>query len=138
MKKGFVVALLSMLVVPAVAVAEIEVPAIESVKTFARPNDSRFQYSLPDKNQIKQRREQKKAAKAAPTETKTDADEDEIWLDTSNLKTTKKVIKKINPDTNYDNSNVKLDDAPMNYDSFPKFYNQNDVTQQQFMPMIGY
>ncbi len=138
MKKGLVVAMLSMLVLPMAAVAETEVPAVESVKSFARPNDARFQYSLPDRKQIKQRREQRKAAKMAPTETAKDADDDEIWLDTSNVNTSKKVIKKINPEANYDNSNVKIDNAPMSYDTFPKFYDPNDLSQQQFMPMVGY
>ena len=36
------------------------------------------------------------------------------------------------------NNNVDGKDMPMNYDAFPKFYDPNDMMNQQFMPMMTY
>ena len=34
------------------------------------------------------------------------------------------------------NQAVDRSSLPMNYDSFPKFYDENDMSTQQFMPMV--
>ncbi len=106
---------------------EVTVPATESVKYFARPVDSRFQYSLPERKHFKS--SFKKSLK--------ETDTDEITIDTS-YKPTKKVIKVMSSEQTEPIPSVDRSDLPMNYDSFPKFYDANDMSTQQFMPMIPF
>ena len=112
--------------------SETTIPAVESVKSFARPSDARFQYSLPDKNKFK-----KHETKASSTE----APSGEIVLEPSDIKPQKKIIKKLSADTDLNSINNNIDSStmPMNYESFPQYYDPNSMTQNRlFMPMTGY
>ena len=107
------------------AANEVTVPATESVKYFAKPMDSRFQYSLPERKHFKSSFKKSSA----------ENDTDEITIDTSS-KPVKKVIKVMTSEPTESNSNVDKSSLPMNYDSFPKFDDANDMSTQQFMPMM--
>ncbi len=105
--------------------SEVTVPATESVKYFAKPIDSRFQYSLPERKHFS----------SSSKKSSAENDTDEITIDTSN-KPVKKVIKVMTSEPAESNPNVDRSSLPMNYDSFPKFYDENDMSTQQFMPMV--
>lgn len=108
------------------------VPETESAKSFARPYDSRFQYGLPERKSsasVFGRRER-------ATETTSDAEE--VVLDATDVTPQRKVIKKISTNLEEQPANTGKNDVPMNYDNFPKFYNSNDMMNQQFMPMMNY
>lgn len=108
------------------------VPETESAKSFARPYDSRFQYGLPERKSsmsVFGRKEQS---------VDTTSDEDDVVLDATDVTPQRKVIKKITADPAEQPTNSGRNDVPMNYDSFPKFYNSNDMMNQQFMPMMSY
>lgn len=123
---------LNIFILPAFA-AEYTVPNVESVKSFSRPYDSRFQYSLPERKNVS-------VFGRAPESSQNSAydDDDDIVLDASNIQPQKKVIKKLSADSAAPKNNVDNSNVPMNYDSFPKFYNANDMMNQQFMPMMNY
>ena len=129
MKKYLLILLLLGFTVPVFA-AESDTYSIESVRSFARPNDSRFQYTLPDRGSF---RIPKKSSTAAES-----LDDDVIELDTSDVKPVKKVVKTLSAD--YDKNQNKFDNSqvPMNYDSFPRYFDPNDLGNQQFMPMMGF
>lgn len=116
------------------ASTQTNVPAVESVKSFARPADARFQYSLPDKYKFK-----KNDSTKAPV---AENESGEIVLEpSSSAKQQKKIIKKLSVDTVLDemSENANNSNVPMNYDSFPKYYDPNSMMQNQFlMPMGGY
>lgn len=110
------------------------VTSTESVRSFTRPYDSRFQYSLPERGTFKF-----PPKKSSTVSTKTEGDEeDAIELDTTNIKPAKKVIKKLSSDSAIQNKTFDASDMPMNYGNFPKYYDPNDMSTQQFMPMMGY
>ena len=101
------------------------VPNVQSVKYFAQPQDSRFQYDLPSaKNFFKSKKDSKQNL---------DSDE-EVTLDPEDIKPAKKIIKKLGDNPDPKAQTLAPQDVPMNYDSFPKFYDGNDMMQQQFMP----
>jgi len=105
---------------------EVTVPATESVKSFARPTDPRFQYSLPQRK------------KSYFKKSNNGDDTDEITLD-ENVKPAKKIIKVMSAEqTESSAKNVDRSNIPMNYDSFPKYYDANDMSTQQFMPMMSF
>lgn len=140
MKKLAVSFLLAAVMLP-VAATEFSVPNTESVKSFSRPYDSRFQYSLPEGKTLnvfgrRTQTEPQEHFTTNPYDSDDDDDED-IVLDTKNIPTQKKVIKKLGPEYK-PNANVDSKDKPMNYDAFPKFYDPNDMMNQQFMPMVTY
>ncbi len=125
MKKIFLAVLFLSFVLPVYS-AEVEVPKAESVKYFSQPQsqDARFRYDLPSgKNFFK------KDNKANVN------DDDEITLDEEDVKPVKKVIKKLGDTQPQTEQKMDPQDVPMNYDSFPKYYDANDMMQQQFMPM---
>lgn len=94
-------------------------------KFYSMPNDSRFQYDLPNFR-----------GKNSSSATQSSSDE-EIILDPSTVKPVKKVIKTLNT-SNGTKPPTQPTDVPMNYDSFPKFYDANDMLQNQptMMPMF--
>lgn len=108
-----------------VMAADVDVPKTESVRSFARPNDARFHYELPANKNFKFKKDDNNVSD----------DTEEITLDTTDLKPAKKVIKKLG-DGNYSGNNVTPADVPMNYESFPKFYDANNMLQNQFMPAL--
>ena len=128
MKKFIAIIFVLSVFVPAFA-AEFSVPQVESVKSFTRPDMSRFQYSLPEnKNFIKRK-----------SSVQNDNDIDEITLDEDEIKPVKKVIKRINTENSVQQFNPSdIKNAPMNYDNFPKFYNPNDLMNQQFIPTTAF
>ena len=131
MKKYLITLIAVLTFLPAVA-TEPTYSNIESVKSFAKPIDARFQYGLPDKNSFKKHHD----AKASTTE----GDSGEIVLDTSKAKPQKKIIKRLSPDADLENLDNNIDNStmPMNYDNFPKFYDPNSMTQNQFLPMTSF
>ena len=94
-------------------------------KFYSMPNDTRFQYDLPNFR-----------GKNSSSASQSSSDE-EITLDPSTVKPVKKVIKTLNT-TNGTKTPYQPSDMPMNYDSFPKFYDANDMLQNQptMMPMF--
>lgn len=128
--------LLSMMLNPVLA-ADYTAPKVESVKTFAAPYDSRFQYGLPEGRNLNVFN-RNKSSEVQSSSDGYDYEDDEILLDTKNVKPEKKVIKKLSADTPAATQKTDRSDEPMNYNSFPKFYNSNDLMNQQFMPMMGY
>lgn len=136
MKRFIIITMFAAVILPAFAEENASldnngnpVPAVESVRYFARPSDSRFQYSLPDAKKFKPF---KKAETAS-------LDDDAIELDEQDIRPAKKIIKRMSADSD-SSSSYEVDNSalPMNYDNFPKFYNPNDLSNQQFLPMIGY
>ena len=129
MKKLVITFVLASIFCPAFA-SDFAVPEVESVKSFVRPDMSRFQYNLPEGknfNWIK-----KKSAENYN-------DIDEIVLDEEDIKPVKKVIKRINPESTPQQFNpADLKNAPMNYDNFPKFYDANNLMNQQFIPSAAF
>ena len=120
MKKFILIAFFTSIMVPAFA-ADFAVPEVESVKSFTRPDMSRFQYSLPEH------------ANFTPFKKKSAVVE--ITLDEDEIKPVRKVIKRIDSNSKPQQFNPDdVKDQPMNYDNFPKFYNPNDLMNQQFMP----
>ena len=103
----------------------------ESVRSFARPNDARFQYSLPDRSRFKHNSKQS-------SESTVKSDEDAIELDVADTRPAKKIIKKMSSDAEANTQTFDRSDMPMNYDSFPKYYDPNDMSTQQFMPTMSY
>ena len=134
MRKVFSIMLLGLVIFPMAAVAaESDVQKIESVKYFARPNDSRFQYSLPDKKNMKFSR------KKSSTEEESSSDEDIVLDSSAAQQGEKKIIKRMSAGTDLkQNTDIDKSTMPMNYDSHPKFYDPNDMSQQQFLPMMTY
>lgn len=126
MKKFLMISILSLCFMPVYA-AEVQIPPSESIKNFTQPNDARFQYDFPSVKNFKFKKEEKS------TEIN---DEEAITLDPSEVKPVKKVIKKLEPNSVPSYQDVSTDNVPMNYDSFPKFYDNNDMMQQQIMPMF--
>lgn len=94
-------------------------------KFYSMPNDTRFQYDLPNFRG-------KNAASASQS-----FSDEEITLDPSTVKPVKKVIKTLNTTSGTKNQ-PQSTDMPMNYNSFPKFYDANDMLQNQptMMPMF--
>ena len=133
MRKIFTAAVLSLFILPVFA-ADYSVPSVESVKSFSSPYDSRIHYSLPEgKNMsVFGRRND------TPNETSNFDDDEDVVLDTSNIQPQKKIIKKISSDSPNSQNNIDNTNVPMNYNSFPKFYDANDMMNQQFMPMMNY
>ena len=103
----------------------------ESVRSFARPNDARFQYSLPDRSRFRLNSKQS-------TESTTKSDEDAIELDVANTRPAKKIIKKMSSEADTNTQTFDRSDMPMNYDSFPKYFDPNDMSTQQFLPTMGF
>lgn len=130
--------MLSAIVIPAAA-SEFSIPGSTSVTSFSRPYDSRFQYGLPTGKSLNVfgRRHNPKDEESFTTSVD-DEDDEDIVLDTKTVAPQKKIIKKLSADSQPNNSNVNYKDVPMNYDSFPKFYDPNDMSNQQFMPMMTY
>ena len=132
MKKFVYVLLLSGLILPA---CSEEVTTLQTKpepttlsresKFYSMPNDTRFQYDLPNFR-----------GKNSSSTAQSSSDE-EITLDPSTVKPVKKVIKTLNT-TNGAKTQYQPADMPMNYNSFPKFYDANDMLQNQptMMPMF--
>lgn len=131
MKKIVYVLFLSSLILPACS-EEINTPQTKPEPTtlsreskfYSMPNDSRFQYDLPNfrgKNSSSQQ-----------------TSDEEITLDPSTVKPVKKVIKTLNSTNAGGKTPVQPTDMPMNYESFPRFYDANDMLQNQptMMPMF--
>lgn len=110
-----------------------QLPAAESAKSFSRPYDSRFQYGLPEKRQA-----ESVFGRRSQTVDSSYDDDEEVVLDYSNITPQRKIIKKISSDPAEQAQSQNRNDVPMNYDSFPKFYNANDMMNQQFMPTMSY
>ncbi len=123
MKRILLGLLLTGFILPAYS-AEVDITKPESVKYYTQPQDARFRYDLPDNFSFK--KDSKKQA---------ESDDDEITLDEETVKPVKKVIKKLENGAQAEQKTVNPEDMPMNYDSFPKYYDANDMFQQQFMPM---
>ena len=142
--KKFIIAsaLLSTIVLPSVA-TEFSIPGTQSVKSFSRPYDTRFQYGLPEGKSLnvfsrnRQAEEPKEHFSTSEFED-ADYDEEEVTLDTKYVTPQKKIIKKMSADSTPKNNYSDGKDIPMNYDAFPKFYDPNDMMNQQFMPMMTY
>lgn len=128
MKKFLFLLALVSLAVPVLAADEASVtPGVASVKYYTRPDMSRFQYGLPEPGDFHLRKKKNKDTAADSL--------DVITLDEDDIKPVKKVIKRVQPSANpqqFDPQDVK--NSPMNYDNFPKFYNPNDLMNQQFIP----
>ena len=141
MRKFIVAILLSAFLLP-VSAAEFAIPNTQSVKSFSRPYDNRFQYSLPEGKSFSvfsRTKQVKEPQEHFSTSEFEDADdEEEVVLDTKYVAPQKKIIKKLSADSMPKNNNVDGKDMPMNYDAFPKFYDPNDMMNQQFMPMMTY
>ena len=143
MKKCAIALLLASIMLP-VAATEFSIPNTQSVKSFSRqyPYDSRFQYSLPEGKTMsvfgRRNKEPQEHFSTNPYDSDDDDDDEDIVLDTKNIPTQKKVIKKLGPNYNKEETNVNDKNMPMNYDAFPKFYDPNDMMNQQFMPMVTY
>ena len=127
MKRLFAIAVLG-LVGAAVFAAEDCVVQVQSVKYFTKPNDARFHYELPSNMNFKFKKDAEK--------NESDDEFGDVELDASDVQPVKKVIKKLG-DTPASNTQQNADEnVPMNYDTFPKFYDGNDIMQQQIMPMF--
>lgn len=126
MKKLLLVAVSMFFILP-VCAEEFSVQGAEASKFFNSSRDSRFQYELPSAVNFPLKRDSKQKVKA---------DDDEITLDETDVKPVKKVIKRIENTPADGELPVNSKDVPMNYDSFPKFYDNNNMMQQQFMPMF--
>ena len=135
MKKVLVIIALISFGLPMLA-EEATTYSTESVRSFARPNDSRFQYSLPERGAFKF--PSRKSAAQTSSSVSSEDDSDEVELDTSDIKPVKKVIKRMSADSEANTQEFDKSNMPMNYDNFPKYYNPNDMSTQQFMPMFGY
>ena len=94
-------------------------------KFYSMPNDSRFQYDLPN-------------FKDRGNSVKNTTSSEEITLDPQTVKPVKKVIKTLNSSQASGNKTEPArSDMPMTYESFPRFYDANDMLQQQpIMPMF--
>jgi len=121
--------IISMFVLPAYS-AEVEVPKAQSVKYFTQQQDARFRYDLPEGKGFSMFN--KKDSKSSAAED----DNSEVTLREEDVKPVKKIIKKLDSTSSAaDTQTLDKENTPMNYDSFPKFYDANDMMQQQFMPM---
>jgi len=128
MKRFLLIALLSVVFLPAQS-ADFGFTDYRSQGYLSRPDSSRFEYSLPDNMKFLKRK----------SKTVEQNDVDEITLDEEDIKPVKKVIKKLGSDYQpQDDFNQKDANTPMNYDNFPKFYNPNDLMNQQFIPMTTF
>ena len=141
MKKILMTGLLLAVISPVMA-TEFSVPGSTSVKSFSRPYDSRLQYSLPEGKSFSvfsRNRQANEPKEHFSTSEFDDSDEEEdVVLDPTTVKTQKKIIKKLSSDYTPSNTDVDSKNTPMNYDAFPKFYDPNDMMNQQFMPMMTY
>ena len=141
--KRFIItsAILLTAVVPTMA-TEFSIPASQSVKSFSRPYDARFQYGFPEGkslNVFSRNRQAEEPKEHFSTSEFEDADdEDEVTLDTKYVAPQRKVIKKLSADYTPQSNDSNNKDMPMNYDAFPKFFDPNDMMNQQFMPMMSY
>lgn len=127
MKKVLLSIVLSLFFLPAFS-ADVEVPSVQSVKYFSQPQDSRFQYDLPAaKDFLKFKKDSKQDI---------ENEDAEVTLDAEDIKPAKKIIKKLGDNPEPKEQTLNQQDLPMNYDSFPKYYDANDMMQQQFMPMF--
>ncbi len=126
MKKVLLVMVLTLCVLPVYA-EEVSVQGAESSKFFNSSKDSRFKYELPSTMSFPIKRDSKQ---------KIQSDNDEITLDESDFRPVRKVIKRIEDVPADEAPALNHKDAPMNYESFPKFYDNNNMLQQQFMPMF--
>lgn len=124
--KHFLVLLFLTIILTPVYSAEISVYGAESAKELVRPDYSRFQYDLPEGKSF--------GALKRKFSKQQDNSFDEITLDEDDIKPVKKVIKRIQPQAEPKKYDPNSTDNPMNYDNFPKFYNPNDLMNQQFMP----
>ena len=128
MKRFFILAVIGVIGSTAV-LAETEVPEVQSVKYFTKPNDARFHYELPTNMNFKFKKDSEKAQSD-------DDDTSAVELDTSDVKPEKKIIKKLGDNPSYPKEQADTENVPMNYETFPKFYDGNDIMQQQIMPMF--
>jgi len=124
MKKVLLLAFLLVFASPVLA-EEFTTQGAEASRFFNPATDSRFQYDLPSKVSFPLKKDSKPAAQS---------DDSEITLDPAAVKPVRKVIKRIEDTPADANPAFDSKDVPMNYDSFPKFYDNNNMLQQQFMP----
>lgn len=125
MKKILFTFCFAALILPVYA-TEVEIPKPESVRYFSQPQDPRFQYDLPSAKNF--------SFKKNSNSKNADDSYDEITLDEQDVKPVKKVIKKLGDTPTSSEETLSPQDVPMNYESFPKYYDGNDLIQQQFMP----
>lgn len=135
MKKFLVIIALLSLAFPVLA-EETTTYSTESVRSFARPSDARFQYSLPERGAFKF--PARKSSAQTTSSVSSEDDSDAVELDTSDIKPVKKVIKRMSADSETNTQEFDKSNMPMNYDNFPKYYDPNDMSTQQLMPMFGY
>ena len=125
MKKMLFAFAFAALILPAHS-EQVEIPNTESVRYFSQPQYSRFRYDLPEGNPFSFRKDNK---------AKVENEDGDITLDEEDVKPVKKVIKKLSDNPKPNEQPLNREDMPMNYDSFPKYYDANDMMQQQFLPM---
>ncbi len=127
--KKVVFALMMLLALPAVAAeTTLNIPKSRSVE-YISP-DARFKYDLPDGKGFPMFKKENKSQVAD--------DSSEVTLREEDVKPVRKVIKKLSDDTPINTPQVNQEEIPMNYNSFPKYYDPNSMLQNQFMPMSSF
>lgn len=124
MKKVLLGVCLAFFMAPAFAV-ETSAQGYDASQYFDNPHrDARFKYEFPSGKTLPFKKDKVQVVD----------DDSDITLDEADIKPVKKIIKRLDPDA--EAPSVDRKDIPMNYDSFPKFYDNNNMIQQQFMPMF--
>lgn len=127
--KKVVFALVMLLALPAVAAeTTLNIPKSRSAE-YISP-DARFKYDLPDGKGFSMFKKENKSQMAD--------DSAEVTLREEDIKPVKKVIKKLSDETPINTPQLNKEDIPMNYNSFPKYYDPNSMLQNQFMPMSSF
>lgn len=127
--KKVVFTLVMLLALPAIAAeTTLNIPKSRSVE-YISP-DARFKYDLPDGKGFPMFKKE--------NNTQVVDDSSEVTLREEDIKPVKKVIKKLGDNTSTNTPQVNQEEIPMNYNSFPKYYDPNSMLQNQFMPMSSF
>lgn len=127
--KKFLLVFAIMISLPVVAAeTTLNIPKSRSVE-YISP-DARFKYDLPDGKGFSMFKKENKSQVAG--------DSSEVTLREEDVKPVRKVIKKLSDDTPINTPQVNQEEIPMNYNSFPKYYDPNSMLQNQFMPMSSF